>query len=287
LLLSITEEEPAVSPTLPTTAARILYDGIADHRFRNPEGIAVAADGRIWCGTSTGWVYRIEPDGSSATPVASTGGFVLGIAFDRAGNLYACDLPSATVLRLQAGADAFESFARPSDGPMRIPNVVVVDDEGGVVYVSDSHGDGPGPGIWRYDIERGEGGLWYGGSLDWANGMVLTPDRSAILVAESWGRCVTRIPNAADGSAGAAEIELKVGADIVIDGLTLDPDGNVILMCYAPSRVYRRDPTGELELLIDDPDHAVLCHPTNGVIAGGMLYTANLGRWHITEVALP
>ena len=58
-------------------------------------------------------------------------------------------------------------------------------------------------------------------------------------------------------------------------------------MCYAPSRVYRRDPSGELELLIDDPDHSVLCHPTNGVLRGDKLYTANLGRWHITEVPLP
>jgi sugar lactone lactonase YvrE len=276
-----------VSPTLPTKTARILYDGIADHRFRNPEGIAVAADGRIWCGTSTGWVYRIEPDGSGAQAVASTGGFLLGIAFDRAGNLYACDLLNTTVLRLPAGGDAFEPFARPSDGPMRIPNVVVVDDEGGVVYVSDSHGDGPGPGIWRYDIDGGEGRLWYGGSLDWANGMVLTADRTAILVAESWGRCVTRIPIAPDGSAGTPAIEVKVGGDVVIDGLTLDAAGNLILLCYAPSRVYRRNPTGELELLIDDPDHSVLCHPTNGVVRDGVFYTANLGRWHITEVPLP
>ena len=155
---------------------------------------------------------------------------------------------------------------------MRIPNVVVVDDEGGVVYVSDSHGEGPGPGIWRYDIEGGEGGLWYSGSLDWANGMVLTPDRSAILVAESWGRCVTRIPIASDGSAGAAETEVTVSDDVVIDGLTLDADGNLILMCYAPSRVYRRHATGALELLIDDPDHSVLCHPTNGVLRDGVLY---------------
>jgi sugar lactone lactonase YvrE len=275
-----------VSPTLPTSSARILYDGIADHRFRNPEGVAVAADGRIWCGSSTGWVFRIEPDGSSAEAIATTGGFLLGIAFDRAGNLYVCDLLNTTVLRLPAGATAFEPFARPSDGPMKVPNVVVVDDDGGLVYVSDSHGDGPGPGIWRYDLATGVGGLWYAGDLDWANGMVLTPDRSAILVVESWGRCVTRIPIAPDGSAGRAELELKVGDDIVIDGLTLDDDGNLLLMCYAPSRVYRRPPGGELELLIDDPDHSVLCHPTNGVLRDGVLYTANLGRWHITQIPL-
>ena len=271
-------------PTLTTSTARIFYDGIADHRFRNPEGIAVNADGSVWCGTSTGWVFRIEPDGSSAQAIATTGGFLLGIAFDRNGGLYVCDLLQAAVLRLPAGGDAFEPFSRPAGGAMRVPNVVVVDDEVGHVYVSDSHGDGPGPGIWRYDIETGEGGLWYGGDLDWANGMVLSPDRSAILVAESWGRRVTRIAIEPDGSAGAAEVYLTVGDDIVVDGLTLDRDGNLLLLCYAPSRVYRRNADGSLELMIDDPDHSVLCHPTNGVLKDGVLYTANLGRWHITEI---
>ena len=273
-----------MAPTLAITSARIFYDGISDHRFRNPEGIAVHDDGSIWCGTSTGWVYRIEPDGSGARPVASTGGFLLGIAFDRSGTLYVCDLLQATVLRLPSGAATFEPFARPSAGAMRVPNAVVVDDEGGAVYVSDSHGDGPGPGIWRFDIGTGEGGLWYAGDLDWANGMVMSPDRSAILVAESWGRRVTRVGIEPDGSAGAAEDFLTVGSDVVIDGLTLDGDGNLILLCYAPSRVYRHR-AGTLELVIDDPDHSVLCHPTNGVLKDGTLYTANLGRWHITAIA--
>lgn len=274
-------------PTLATTSARILYDGIADPRFRNPEGIAVAADGSIWCGTSTGWVYRIEVDGSSARPIASTSGFLLGIAFDQNGSLYVCDLLQRAVLRLPPGGDAFVPFARPSEGAMRIPNVVVVDDQQGVVYVSDSHGDGPGPGIWRYDIDTGEGSLWYAGDLDWANGMVLRPDRSAILVAESWGRRVTRIGIGPDGSAQPAEVFLTVGDDVVIDGLTLDRDGNLLLLCYAPSRIYRHHPDAELELVIDDPDHSVLCHPTNGVLGNGVLYTANLGRWHITEIPWP
>jgi gluconolactonase len=276
-----------VRPTLSIDSAQVFYDGIADHDFRNPEGIALAADGSIWCGTSTGWVYRIAKDGSGSERVASTGGFLLGLDFDRAGNLYVCDLLKATVLRLPAGGDAFQPFAQPLDGAIRIPNVVVVDDERGVVYVSDSHGDhDPGPGIWRFDLASGKGGLWYAGDLDFANGMTLSADRSAILVAESWGRRVTRIGIDADGSALAAEVLLTVADDVVIDGLTLDPDGNLLLLCYAPSCVYRQTANGDLELVIDDPDHSVLCHPTNGVVRDGVLYTANLGRWHITRVAL-
>jgi gluconolactonase len=277
-----------VSPTLPIESARIFYDGIGDHAFRNPEGIAVANDGSIWCGTSTGWVYRIAPDGSSAERVASTDGFLLGIAFDRAGSLYVCDLLSAAVLRLPPGADAFVPFARATEGAMRIPNALAVDDERGVIYVTDSHGDhDPGPGVWRFDLATGEGGLWYAGDLDFANGITLSADRSAVLVAESWGRRVSRIGIESDGSAHAAETLVTVGDDVVIDGLTLDADGSLLLICYAPSCVYRHRPDGELELVINDPDHSVLCHPTNGVVRDGVLYTANLGRWHITQVPLP
>jgi gluconolactonase len=281
------QEDTHVRPTLPIESARIFFDGIADHSFRNPEGIAVGPDGSIWCGTSTGWVYRIAPDGSSADRVASTGGFLLGIAFDRNENLYVCDLLKATVLRLPPGGDAFVPFAHPSAGAIRIPNVVVVDDERGVVYVSDSHGDhDPGPGVWRFDLDSGDGGLWYEGDLDFANGMTLSADGSAILVAESWGRRVTRIGVAEDGSAQDAEVLLTVGDDVVIDGLTIDDAGNLLLICYAPSCVYRHHPGRELELVINDPDHSILCHPTNGVLRDGVLFTTNLGRWHITQIPL-
>jgi sugar lactone lactonase YvrE len=276
-----------VPPTLAIESARIFYDGIADHSFRNPEGIALGPDGSIWCGTSTGWVYRIAPDGSSAEQVASTGGFLLGIAFDRNGSLYVCDLLKATVLRLPPGGDAFVPFASPGEGAIRIPNVVVVDDDRGVVYVSDSHGDhDPGPGVWRFDLATGEGGLWYAGALDFANGMTLSADRTAILVAESWGRRVTRIGIGEDGSAQDAEVLLTVGDDVVIDGLTIDDGGDLLLLCYTPSCVYRYRPGRDLELIINDPDHSILCHPTNGVIRDGVLFTANLGRWHITQVPL-
>lgn len=277
-----------MSQLVPIEAARIFYDGIRDPRFRNPEGIALADDGSIWCGTSTGWVYRIAPDGSSAEPIASTGGFLLGIAFDRGGDLYVCDFLAATVLRLRKGSDAFEPFARPNGAGILIPNVVVVDDERGVAYVSDSHGShDPGPGIWRFDLETGEGGLWYADDLDFANGMCLSGDGDAVLVVESFGGRVTRIGINADGSAGSPETAVTVGGDIVIDGVSLDNHGRLLLMCYAPSRVYRQRPDGDLDLVIDDPEHELICHPTNGVVRDSSLYVANLGRWHITQIPLP
>jgi len=38
-----------------------------------------------------------------------------------------------------------------------------------------------------------------------------------------------------------------------------------------------------VELLIDDPEAHMLCHPTNGAFRGRDFLTSNLGRWHITR----
>ena len=39
-------------------------------------------------------------------------------------------------------------------------------------------------------------------------------------------------------------------------------------------------------MLIEDPAATTLAHPTNVAFKGDKLYTANLGRWHITEIDL-
>ena len=56
-----------------------MFDGL-DH----PEGIAVTPDGLIFVGGEAGQIYRIDDD-DTATEVANTGGFILGIAADAAG----------------------------------------------------------------------------------------------------------------------------------------------------------------------------------------------------------
>jgi hypothetical protein len=54
--------------------------------------------------------------------------------------------------------------------------------------------------------------------------------------------------------------------------------------CYEPSRLCRATPDGRLGLLIDDPEAHTLCHPTNCAFRGTDLFTANLGRWHVTRI---
>ena len=73
-----------------------LVDGL-DH----PEGVAWGADGNWYAGGEAGQIYRIATDGAF-TQVASTGGFVLGLALDGNHNIYACDLFQNKVFKASA-----------------------------------------------------------------------------------------------------------------------------------------------------------------------------------------
>jgi sugar lactone lactonase YvrE len=268
---------------LDMSAARVFYDGIfSQPRLAHPEGVAVHADGSIWCGNEIGELLRIDAAGKAIERMAGTDGFLLGIAFDSAGNCFACDFQHAAVFRYDAKTRRIVRFAASG---IRIPNYPVVDEERGCLYVSDSHGAEPAPGLYRFDLRTGEGALWCSEPMHWANGMAMAPDRKGLYVVESLVPAVTYVPIAADGSAGTP---VRAVSDVhnVPDGLAFAADGTLFISCYEPSRIYRWRAGRTLEVLIEDPHATTLAHPTNIALKGSKMYTANLGRWHITEIDL-
>jgi sugar lactone lactonase YvrE len=95
---------------------------------------------------------------------------------------------------------------------------------------------------------------------------------------------VTRIPIATDGSAGEADL---YATDLpgLPDGIAFDDAGALFVGCYEPSRVLRIPlGGGKAEVYIEDPTAHLFAHPTNIAFDGPALYTANLGRWHITRI---
>ena len=270
---------------LPLSRARVLRDGmVSEPRLSHPEGVAVGPDGHVWCGTDRGEILRAAPDGSTLERVASTGGFALGLAFDGARALLVCDLAHAAVFRLDLATRRLSRF---TPAGIRIPNFPLIDRARGRLLVSDSHApDAPGPGIWSYDLGSGEGGLWFDRPLVFANGLATRAGEEAVFVCETFARRVTRIPVREDGSAGEPEV---FAADLpgLPDGIAFDEAGALIVGCYEPSRLLRISRDGvRVEVLIEDPTAHVLCHPTNVAFDGTALYTANLGRWHLTRVDL-
>lgn len=274
---------PAGPPVLPLDRARIFFDGqYSEPRIHHPEGVAIGPDGAVWCGNAEGDLLRIERDGSAIRKAATMGGFTLGLAFDGDGHLFACDQKSAAVWRLTVATGALERFTAPG---IRIPNYPVVDGARNCLYVSDSFGAGArGPGVWRYDLASGSGGLWWSEPMNFANGMALASDGTALFVIETFDRKVSRIAIGADGAA-TRRTDFVTDLAGYPDGLAFDDAGNLYVSCYNPSRIFRVDPAGRVELYIEDPTSELICHPTNIAFAGSTLYTANLGRWHLTSVA--
>ena len=269
---------------LPSSRAAVFFDGtFSIPRLQHPECVAVGPDGWIWCGSENGQILRIAPDGSRIEEMASTEGFTLGLAFDGDRALFACDLKHAAVFRLDLRSGDFRRFTPPG---IKVPNYPVVDAPRGRLLVSDSHAFGtPGPGIWSYDLATGAGGLWFDAPLNFANGMALAPRGDAVLVCETFARSIARIAIAPDGAAGPAS---PFASDLpgLPDGLAIDDAGTVFVGCYEPSRVLRIAASGgPAEVYIEDPTAHLFAHPTNLAFDGPWLYTANLGRWHVTRIA--
>ncbi|MEQ8965036.1 MAG: SMP-30/gluconolactonase/LRE family protein [Azospirillaceae bacterium] len=272
----------AETTDLPAERASVLFDGaLSEPRLAHPEGVAVGPDGAVWCGTETGGIMRLAADGSGIEAIATTGGFALGIAFDGRGGLFVCDLKHACVFRLDLDSRALE--AHRAEG-MRIPNYPVVDGRRGVLYVSDSHAfDTPGPGIWRMDLATGRWDLWFPHDLVFANGMALSRDGNSLFVIETFARRISRVPIGPDG---AADAPVPVAQDLpgLPDGLAVTDADELIVGCYEPSRLLRIAADGSVTVHIEDVTAHTLCHPTNLALDGSTLYTANLGRWHVTRI---
>ncbi len=270
---------------LDLNAACVFYDGIlTEPRLDHPEGLAIHRDGSVWCGGERGQIYRIEPDGSSMEQIAQAeGGFSHGMAFDAEDNLYVCDLKHRAVMRLDTKSGVYEVFADGADGRrISISNYPAFDAEGNL-YVSDSHAfKEPGPGIFRFNPD-GSGELWYDEPINFANGLAFSPDGGHLYVAETFGHAVFRLPIQDDGSAGVREEVARLPGALP-DGLAFDAAGNLYVGCYEPSQVLRVAPDGTVERLIRDEEAHLLCHPTNLAFRGNVLFTANLGRWHITAI---
>jgi sugar lactone lactonase YvrE len=270
---------------LPPGAARVLFDGtFTTPKLSHPEGVAIGPDGRVWAGNEAGEIFAVAPDGSSFEVVARTGGFALGLAFDGDRALFVCDLAGACVWRLDLATRALDRWG--AEG-LRIPNFPLVDRARGRLMVSDSHESGrPGPGVWAFDLATGAGALWHAAPMDFANGLAMRPGEDALYACETFAPAIARIPIGPEGAAGPPETYAGRLPGLP-DGIAFDRAGGLVVGCYEPSRLLRVPPGGgRAELLIEDVTAHVLCHPTNVAFDGERLICANLGRWHLTEIAM-
>ena len=256
----------------------VVVDGL-DH----PEGVATAADGTLYAGGELGQLYRVDPDAGTFEQVADCGGFLLGIAVDADGLVYACNLKKRVVQRVDPRDGTVEVLTEGAPRrPFRNPNWPVFDPWGRLL-VTDSGGWQGDDGMVVAVEPDGTTAVWSEAVPAFPNGACLTPDGDALLVLESLGPRLSRIPFGRSGAAGSPTVVAELPGTIP-DGVTVDAEGTAYVCCYRPDRILTVTPDGRVEVLVDDPAGTALAAPTNAVWTGpdlDRLVVGNLGRWHL------
>jgi gluconolactonase len=267
-----------MEPIVPLDAMELIAHGI-DHA----EGICQTPDGTLWVSGEKGQIYRVHADGA-ATEATTTGGWTLGLASDGDGRIYACDPPNGAVMRWTPGGGPPEPWTRGApDAPLTTPNWGAFGPDGSY-YLTDSGG-------WKARdgrilvVRRGVTSVWTRESLDFPNGLAVSPDGRELWVLESTPGALVAFDLRPDGSAGPRRVVADL-AGTVPDGIAFATDGSVVIAFYRPDAVWRRRADGAIKVLGHDPEGTVLAAPTNVVFAGpdrGDIVVPNIGRWHVTR----
>ncbi|MCP4165052.1 MAG: SMP-30/gluconolactonase/LRE family protein [Chloroflexi bacterium] len=257
-------------------------DGL-DH----PECVTWGADGYVYAGGEAGQIYRVNLDDGAFVEIGNTGGFILGLCLDGDNNVYACDMVKQAVMRVSASGEVSTYTSGSPERAMGVPNYPVFDAQGNL-YVSDSGGWKESTGC-IYRIEPNGDTNVIIDSLNFANGLALSPDGSALYVVLSLVPGVGKVKLMSDGSVGPLEIVVTLDK-VIPDGIAFDVQGNLYIACYTPDRIYRLSPQGDLALVADDWESVIFSSPTNITFGGPDLSTlvvASLARWHLTKGQMP
>lgn len=253
----------------------------------HPEGVAWGLDGFVYAGGEAGQFYRVGLDGQ-VMQIATTDGFILGLALDADSAIYACVVGKPAVVRVAPNGTVTPYSLGTPQRPMVNPNYPVFD-RAGNLYVSDS-------GQWKKNngaVFRvrpdGVTELWNTVVTNFPNGMALAPKEDALYIACSTPKpSVVRLPITADGSAGTPETVIEL-PETVPDGLAFDSVGDLYIACYAPNRIYRFSSTSRLDVLIEDWENTIIAGPANIAFCGAdhtTMVISSLSRWHLTRVEL-
>jgi gluconolactonase len=261
------------------TDVRAVAGGI-DH----PEGVAWH-DGHLYCGTEAGDLLRIDPASGATEVVSRPGGFLLGLAFDGAGNCIACDAGNGRLVRI-APDGAHETVLDSVEGRKLVsPNFAAFASDGTLWVTESGSGWTSDDGFLFRVPPGGEAVIADDECRRFPNGLALAPDESRLYVVESRWPGVSSYP-LAGGVLGAREATLPLPLTVP-DGLAFDSAGALYIGCCRPDRVYRLTAGGTPEIYLDDFTGEFMTTPTNLAFGGDdlrTLFLAGLAGWSVNAV---
>ena len=207
-----------------------------------PEDIVVDGDGALWTGLADGRIVRIDPDGPEVRVVGRTPGRPLGLAVAGDGRLLICTSPGG-LLAMNRDSGALETLAAEADGRRLqfCSNVVELAD--GTIYFTESTAKFTYAHFKGAIFEaRGDGGLFRRDpdgtvtrvldNLYFANGLTATADGSALVVAETQGRRLSKYWLSGPRSGTATPLAEHLGA--MPDNMSTGSDGRIWVAMVSP-----------------------------------------------------
>lgn len=233
---------PPLTGAFARNAALGSAEWIARGALAGPEASAIDATGRIFSGLADGRVVRIDPERGAVETLANTGGRPLGMAFDANGNLIVADALRGLVSVTPDGkvsvlVDRFEG------NRFRFPDDLAIARDGTIYFTDASTRFGMDEATFDVIEHRPRGRVFafHPGtkSLElvrdgfyFANGIVLTPDETALLVGETSSYRIVRVGlQGAERGKVTPMVENLPGFP---DNITISSRGIVWVAIFAP-----------------------------------------------------
>ena len=204
-------------------APRVLLDGIAFGESPRWH------DGRLWfCDWAAEELIAVDPDGGTEL-ITNVRSFPFSIDWLPDGRLLIVSARDNALLTLRDDG-TLDTYADLSVLGANPPNNEIVIDARGHAFVDGGGfdmmaGESPAPGTIAVITPDGTARQVADG-VAFGNGMAITADGSTLIVAESYGRCLTAFTIAPDGSLSDRRTWAELGEGTP-DGICLDADGAI------------------------------------------------------------
>lgn len=206
---------------------------------------------------SEGNLYVSEPFGGPISKITPQGQVSIWAELDGAnghkilsdGDHLVCDRIRKTILKLDANGNELSEFVtKCGDKPLRAPNDIVLDNQGGF-YFTDPAGEEDSIGRIGYVDAEGKSHLlaeWVG----FPNGIALAPDGETLYVADFWHNEILAFSILIPAEVGSKKLFAKLpdlGEEFGgPDGILCDGDGNLLVAHFGTGKILVLNPEGKL-----------------------------------------
>jgi sugar lactone lactonase YvrE len=220
-------------------------------------------DGRLWFSDMHDHAVKTyEPASGALETVVAVPGSPSGLGWDQQGRLLIVSMDDRRLLRFDDGvlselADLSGYTDRPINDMVVSPN--------GIAYIGsfgfDLHaGEEPRPTVLlAVEVASGVHRV-AADEMRFPNGMVITPDGTTLVVAESFGACLTALTIVGDGTLSDRREFAALEGGAVPDGICLDADGCIWVSSPTTREFLRVRAGGEVTARLSTGDRmAIAC----------------------------